>query len=341
MSSTLKNTNRSNRKLTFQTLESRQLMAGNVAVAVINGDLVVKGDAKANDVAIFQTMQQGKVVRGSYYISGLNGTTINGTSGSYFTGVNHDFKINMGQGDDHLAIGNMNEFNPNLTNASFIVPHNLSVTLGNNNNTLEIKGITVGNNTSIVAGSGNNAMGIRGDFGVPINVLNHPIQLSPLAPISHGDLTIQAGGGNNQLNMGSSSVLHNMNVKMGLGWSGSDTVYMDSVTVHGSMGLRTGGIGGDVLNFVQLNHLTVDHTLSLAGGVDHGYWWIENSHVDTLIATLEGHGPLGNSLWLDHVDGRQATLDGGPSGHNELYTRDANFTNEQITRFQTQGAFTG
>lgn len=141
--------------------------------------------------------------------------------------------------------------------------------------------------------------------------------------------------------MGSSSVLHNLNVKMGLGWSGSDTVYMDSVTVHGSMGLRTGGIGGQNLNFVQLNHLKVDHVLSLAGGVDHGYWWIENSHVDQLVATLQGHGPHGNSLWLDHVDGNQATLDGGPSGHNELYTREANFTNEQITRFETQGPFTG
>src|SRR5262249_45868122 len=98
--------NRTNRKLTFQTLESRQLMAGNVSAAVINGDLVVKGDVKSNDVAIFQVMQQGQVIPGRYFITGLNGTTINnGNSGFNATGVNRDFliKMNLG-GDDHVAI---------------------------------------------------------------------------------------------------------------------------------------------------------------------------------------------------------------------------------------------
>ena len=132
------NSNRTNRKLTFQTLESRQLMAGNVAVSVLNGDLKITGDVKDNDVAIVQTMQQGQVVPGSYYISGLNGTTINGASGgAYFTGVNHDFLINLTQGgNDHLAMGTNGGFDPSLTNANFIVPHNLNVSFdvsGDNN----------------------------------------------------------------------------------------------------------------------------------------------------------------------------------------------------------------
>src|SRR5262252_3490029 len=104
------NSNRTNRKLTFQTLESRQLMAGDVSVQVLNGDLVVKGNKLDNDVAIFQVMQQGQVVPGRYFIGGLNGTTINGgINGFNATGVNRDFLIDMTQGgNDHLAIGNMN-----------------------------------------------------------------------------------------------------------------------------------------------------------------------------------------------------------------------------------------
>src|SRR5262245_658603 len=108
------NSNRMNRKLTFQTLQSRQLMAGNGSARVLGGDLLVKGDKLDTDVAIVQTMVQGHVVAGSYYISGLNGTTINGASGgAYFTGVNRDFLINLTQGgNDHLAMGTNGGFDP-------------------------------------------------------------------------------------------------------------------------------------------------------------------------------------------------------------------------------------
>ena len=97
------NSNRANRKLTFQTLESRQLMAGDVHVSVLNGDLKIEGDIKDNDVAVFQVIQQGQVVPGRFFVNGLNGTTINGgTNGFNAIGVNHDFLINMTQGgDDH------------------------------------------------------------------------------------------------------------------------------------------------------------------------------------------------------------------------------------------------
>ena len=78
------------------------MMTGNVGVIVIDGDLYVTGDAAANHVAIAQTQQNGVPVNGSYYISGLDGTTINGKSGYTATGVTRDFHIDMKGGGDNL-----------------------------------------------------------------------------------------------------------------------------------------------------------------------------------------------------------------------------------------------
>jgi hypothetical protein len=303
-----KNTNRTNRKLTFQTLESRQLMAGNVAVSVVGGDLRITGDDSANDIAVFQTMQQGHVIPGSYYVSGLNGTTINGNQGGfYFTGVNRDFNINMGQGDDHLAMGFVSGFDPSLSNANFIVPRNLSVTMGNGNNNLEVKGITVGNNTSILAGSGNNTMDVRGNFGTA----NGIIRANPLLPIipsrlPHGNLTIQAGGGDDQLEVHNGRVYNDLNIKLGGGQSRLDTTDLVAMNVRQNLNIHSGG--GRDMNLVSVQGVHVGHDLNIEGGIAKDIVSIGNTTVaDRLFATL-GHGD--DFLSVEGVTAATAVLDG-------------------------------
>jgi len=295
------NSNRTNRKLTFQTLESRQLMAGNVSAAVINGDLVVKGDSHSNDIAIFQVMQQGQIIPGRYVISGLNGTTINhGTGGFSATGVNRDFLVEMNLGgDDHVAIGNMNPSNPNLTNASFVVPRNLKVTLDTSgNNNLEIKGITVRNNATITAGAGDNTMDIRGTFGTK----------SPFTTLPHGDLTIQAGGGDEHVQLHDGSVLHDANIKLGGGQSGLDFVGLVNMNVHHNLNIHSGG--GRDFNGVAVWGVKVGHDLNIEGGIAKDVVTIGDTTVaDRVFATL-GHG--NDYLAVEGVTARgaQSVFDG-------------------------------
>src|SRR4051794_22360384 len=157
---------RRHRRLGFQPLEERTMMAGDaganilggkVGVIVIAGDLYVTGDAAANNVAIAQVMQNGVPVNGNYVINGLNGTTINGGTGYRATGVTRDFIIDMGGGGDSLLLGPDPNFSTPTSNNKLNVPRDLHVWMGNSgtaasyfgSNTFYANGITVGHDADI------------------------------------------------------------------------------------------------------------------------------------------------------------------------------------------------
>src|SRR5262245_54150752 len=97
--------NRRSRKLSIQPLEERTLMAGASCAVVTNGTLTLTGDAKANDVAIVQQVNNGVPVVGTFMVIGRNGTTINhGSSSGYLPGVNN-ISASLGDSGDILALG--------------------------------------------------------------------------------------------------------------------------------------------------------------------------------------------------------------------------------------------
>ncbi len=59
------------RRLGFESLEERRVMAGNVDVTAINGVVAIAGDAAANDI------QLARVSTDAFAVYGRNGTTIN------------------------------------------------------------------------------------------------------------------------------------------------------------------------------------------------------------------------------------------------------------------------
>ncbi len=87
---------RISRSLGVESLEARRVMAGNVAVSLVAGDLVVTGDNLANQVRIHQSL--GKLV-----VEGLTGTTINGQAKVKFS-VADDVRVDLNGGADKLVI---------------------------------------------------------------------------------------------------------------------------------------------------------------------------------------------------------------------------------------------
>ena len=55
----------------FESLEQRQLLAGDVLVNVVRGNLVIEGDAEGNEIAVTAGVE-----RGAFLVTGLNGTTV-------------------------------------------------------------------------------------------------------------------------------------------------------------------------------------------------------------------------------------------------------------------------
>lgn len=96
----------------MEGLESRNLMAGNVSVSVVDGVLRVQGDEKGNNVQISQVAQTftGEWPGAKYEITGGNrynnapSTTINGQTSVIVEGVKNGAAIGLGQGNNYLRV---------------------------------------------------------------------------------------------------------------------------------------------------------------------------------------------------------------------------------------------
>jgi hypothetical protein len=246
MFSAKSNSNRNYRKLSFQNLESRQLMAGNVAVSVTAaGDLLVQGDTAGNDIAIFQSVTQGQADPGRFFVGGLNGTTINGSaSGSYFEGVNHDMVINLGEGSDHVNLGD------GVSDFHFNVPNDLRINMGSGNNGVAINGITVRDDATITAGSGLDTVDVHG------------ARIGVAGGVDGGlnDFTISTGNGTDVVRMRNFFARHNLNINAGgLTDLGRDLVDLAIGDVGNDINISTGGGRDRVLtDTVGANHLNVN-----------------------------------------------------------------------------------
>ena len=87
--------------LGLETLEPRLLMAGDVTAAVVGGDLILRGDARANHVVI----DQAGLSDGQFRIAGADGTTVNGTAGPLvLDNVTGALRAALGRGDDVLEL---------------------------------------------------------------------------------------------------------------------------------------------------------------------------------------------------------------------------------------------
>src|SRR4051795_6630940 len=86
----------------MDNLESRVMLSGNVAVSVVSGNLVVRGDASANSI-VLNNAGKNKV-----RITGANATTINGAAGPVIMSAVHGLNLKMGDGKDTLRLDDLN-----------------------------------------------------------------------------------------------------------------------------------------------------------------------------------------------------------------------------------------
>jgi len=135
--------------LALQTLEGREVPAGNVAASFsATGVLTLIGDNASNDVTL-------RVTGTTLTITGNAGTTINGrTSVSAFAAV-RGVQATLNGGDDVLRTD---------PTANFFVPGSVGINLGLGNNALNF--VTAGRLTlgslGVSAGSGNDAITVAG-----------------------------------------------------------------------------------------------------------------------------------------------------------------------------------
>jgi hypothetical protein len=297
--------NRRSRQLGFQPLEERTLMAGDVGAVLTNGTLTLTGDADANDVAVYQQINNGVPVPGTFIVSGLNGTTINhnGSSSGYLTGVNN-ISASLGGSGDHLALGLVSYKG---TPTPFNLAGNLSIDMGSGENKVDLIGTTVGGDATINSGDLYDQISIRGSFS--------------------NNLNINPNGGGDLVSVGGTSVQNDLNIAAGTD-NGNDIVLISNTKVGHDMkidmGPSTSGLFYDTL---QIDHLTVNHDLTLLGGAGkHSYSITDSKIKDALFATLGGDDGINiaNTTVTTKTDLRL----GG--GNDQIRITDSNFGNTLI-----------
>ncbi len=93
------------KRLRLESLEARRLLAGNVGVDVVEGNLLIRGDRLSNGIEVRQ-LQDGS---GAFVIRGLISedgevTTVNGEASVTVDGVTGNVQARMGAGDDVLYV---------------------------------------------------------------------------------------------------------------------------------------------------------------------------------------------------------------------------------------------
>jgi hypothetical protein len=297
------------RKLAFQALEPRAMMAGDVTVNVVNGDLVVTGDSGANEVAIFQTITDGQLIPGSFFVNGVNGTTINGGAGATFAGATRDFKIDLAGGSDRLTLGQGNHF------STFRVLGDLDIKMGNGANRVNLQGITVHDDASITTGTGGDNIQVRAIIG------------DPDVDGGHNDLTIKTGNGIDSAQVRHSVVRGDVLIDTGTGIE-HDFVDLFQCSLNGNGTIKTGAGEDDV----YVRQASFAKVLTIDTGANRDFVEINASDADSFFISL---GSGNDQLRLRDASGRNVYLNGN-GGTNSLSEFNSDFTGlRRVSNFQS------
>lgn len=209
-----------------QSLEVRNLLAGNVLAVVNAGDLILTGDNQANQVDVV-------VENGDIVVRGRDSTTINGSATAFVavsgaTSLSDDLFVRLGHGDDVLFV----------------------------------EGVSVGGNAVVSAQSGNNSIGLQStSVGRSLVVgSNRGSDIVNLDDVNVGrDLRISTGRLNDTIQLIDTTIGRSVSIHSG---RHDDTVVFDTSTVSGHARLVTGA-GAD--NVVMMDSTIRGHLHAITG----------------------------------------------------------------------------
>lgn len=98
-------------RLAVECLEGRLTPAGNIIAAVIDGLLVIEGDAEAN---VFRVTHDADFPVGTLVVDGYGATLVNGEREVEFDAVTRGVDIRTGAGADDVTVGGSGDFAGNV-----------------------------------------------------------------------------------------------------------------------------------------------------------------------------------------------------------------------------------
>ena len=281
----------SGRRLRFETMEKRQLLAGDllfpsdvsapgeVRVVVTGGNMVVTGDI-ANGVSLNESIQIQQDVENTsnFSVTGLSGTKVNGSAADgtvSFAGVTGSITIDLKGGNNVVKFGE---------SAQQTVNRGLTIRTGVGIDTIEITNTSIRGALLIEAGAGTNNVTLKGvktgDTVVGTTTIrgttgDDTVTIEDNGGTTsefNGTLSVDSGAGINTLTLKSTTVRRG-NVSV-IGTTGQDTVNITGTTLtNGTLTVNTGaGVGTVTLASLALSRgnlsvigTTGDDTVNITG----------------------------------------------------------------------------
>lgn len=298
---------RTSRKLRLESLEQKQMLAGDVTVSIVNGVLTLQGDDLDNQVAV----SSGETA-GSFVIRGLDGTMLHlgdaeGASELLVEGVRRGLIANMGAGNDTLRINeasfrgnvaiNMGEGDDRVTIG--VAPEAVgTATETEGDSTVDSPSVQIGQNLVIRTGAGDDTVVIndargRGVLGVSTGEGNDTVRLGLASEATEEDAEV-----NDEVLV---SFIHGVALDLG---AGDDGLFVNQ--------LRTGGFhanGGAGADTMRINGVKT-HAMNISGGRGEEADSVVLNDVATRLLTVQ-LGAGDDSLTLSGVKAQLALLHGG------------------------------
>lgn len=206
------------RKCKFESLETRQMMAGDVVGSVHAGTLTLKGDNFSNGITIAPGALPNSVLVTGTTVGG-NPTNVNGlpNTGITFVNVIRGLNIKMGLGNDEVAIDDLTIFGKAKINMGIGVDtvdidnsrfcKGLDINMGPDADHLIINDTTVDGKLDIDAGQGCDDVTIIGsligELDVNLGEDNDTLNIANTSVIT--ETTLNGGGGINTFVNGQSN----------------------------------------------------------------------------------------------------------------------------------------
>jgi hypothetical protein len=305
------------RRLQFEALERRTVLAGNVTAQVVAGALLVTGDDLANFVSV-ESAGVGKIA-----VRGFD-TQINGQLNAVriFTNVTGDVTVRLRGGDDLARVTNL------------VAPANVLIDGGIGNDTLiagrdqPLGDTRFGSTPSgplylpktlkIFGSDGNDALfqsdaHVDGAGGINLGAGNDTLQMlrpaGSAANVDYGQLSIFAQTGSDAIDLRGLVVQGDLKLDA---TAAVLTLALRSADVHGNFNLVSGG-AADEIDVSEL-HCYQQFTLQTGGGSDR----VRLSAIADVLSANLGDGADRCELWSSNI--RSATIH-GDSGNDAFYVR--------------------
>lgn len=261
------------RTLSLESLEGRDLKAGDVIVAVSGDNLAIIGDGAANEIRIRQSL-------GRLVIEGLNGTEINGKDRAFKAYVSGDIRIDLNNGLDKVTVDHE-------------TPTLFQTDLRGDLQIDEVEDVKLFN------------MDLHGDLDVDLEGVSGRLRMFDF--VVEGSTYIHGTGGAQDVEL--SAGIFDQNVSISLLGGGNDDVAIAGITADANLNIATGSgrddvrtdfftrIGldlridtGDNNDFIQVQSTIIGDDLDIDVGSGDNEVVINSVIVDDIFLNLDNGG---------------------------------------------------